>query len=451
MSIPLTPLESWIAGRIAGASQPTHVGALSIEALRAWQLARLNETLHRVRARSRYYQRTLRSADPTLVRLEHIERLPFTTADDVRAAPLDFLCVPQHEVERIVTLPTSGTTGAPKRIFFTPGDQETTTDFFHRGMSTLVGPGDRVLILLPGGLPGSVGDLLKAGLARMDVEGIPHGPVIDPAHTLGVLDEAQVTALVGIPIQVLSLVKTGQALGLPAPASLRAVLLSTDRLPQAVRQAVEQVWGCEVYDHYGATEMGLGGGVDCRARTGYHLREADLLFEIIDPQTLQPVAEGASGEVVFTTLTREAMPLVRYRTGDVARFLPSPCACGTVLRRMAHIDERLLGGVVLSDGLTLRQGDLDEALLPLDGVADFRVLLRDRAAEKDLVLCIRPQPATAGPDLDAVMRALTTIPALAAAIPEGRVAVRLSDEPGEVWASTGTAKRKIERKEVLVA
>ncbi len=108
-----------------------------------------------------------------------------------------------------------------------------------------------------------------------------------------------------------------------------------------------------MFNHYGMTEMGLGGGVDCRALTGYHLREADLYFEIVDPVDGRPLPDGEPGEVVFTTLTRRGMPLIRYRTGDLARFLPGSCPCGTVLRRLDHVQGRLAGRVKVGGGYRL--------------------------------------------------------------------------------------------------
>ena len=92
-------------------------------------------------------------------------------------------------------------------------------------------------------------------------------------------------------------------------------------MPEAIGRVLEERWGCRVYNHYGTTEMGLGGGVQCSARRGYHFREADLFVEIVEPRSGEPVPEGVTGEIVFTTLTRTGMPLIRYRTGDLSRFL----------------------------------------------------------------------------------------------------------------------------------
>ena len=124
------------------------------------------------------------------------------------------------------------------------------------------------------------------------------------------------------------------------PLRLKSVLLSADCAARSLVRTIEASWRCRVFDHYGMTEMGLGGGIDCRARAGYHLRENDLYFEVVDPATGRPVPEGESGEVVFTTLNRLGMPLIRYRTGDISRFLPEPCSCGSGLRRLDYIGGR---------------------------------------------------------------------------------------------------------------
>jgi phenylacetate-CoA ligase len=118
------------------------------------------------------------------------------------------------------------------------------------------------------------------------------------------------------------------------------------------------------------TEMGLGGGVDCAAGRGYHLREADLYFEIIDPDTGAVQPDGEYGEVVFTTLTRRGMPLIRYRTGDVSRFIPSQCPCGTLLKSLERITHRLSGRIPIGTRY-MTMADLDEAFFAIEGVLNF--------------------------------------------------------------------------------
>ena len=327
-----TPLERWISGKIGKELEP-----LTRERIEHYQLLKLQETLTWARTRSAFYKRHLADvANNRLGSLEDLHHIPFTTAKDVKQNPLAFLCVSQSEINRVVTLHTSGTTGEPKRLYFTGADQELTVDFFHRGMSTLVGPGERVLILLPGERPGSVGDLLAAGLQRLGASGVAYGLVQNYSHALEVMVKDSIDALVGIPVQVLALARHSG--GRAAP---RSVLLSTDHVPDAIRRELERIWGCEVYTHYGMTEMGFGGGVECQARHGYHMREADLYFEIINPTTGARLEDGETGEVVFTTLTRRGMPLIRYRTGDLSRFLLEPCPCGTVLKTLERLKGRL--------------------------------------------------------------------------------------------------------------
>jgi phenylacetate-coenzyme A ligase PaaK-like adenylate-forming protein len=122
--------------------------------------------------------------------------------------------------------------------------------------------------------------------------------------------------------------------------NMRTILLSAQFISDTDKRIIENSWDCTVYEHYGMTEMGLGGAMQCEERVGYHPREADLLFEIIDPDTGDVLPDGAYGEIVFTTLTRQAMPLIRYRTGDFSRWLPEPCACGSVLKRLYKVGDR---------------------------------------------------------------------------------------------------------------
>lgn len=395
----ITPLDGWIRQKIGcSPSQFTR------QAIESWQLSRLNETLALGRARSPFYRKLLAGMPETLGSLQELRRFPFTCPEDVRREPLRFVCVSQDEIRRVVTLQSSGTTGAPKRFFFTAGDQELTIDFFGVGMNTLTQPGERVLILLPGELPGSVGDLLRLGLLRQGREPIPYGPVRDPFYALNVIHEQRAGCLVGAPVQVLGLARRW----LPGKHKPRTVLLSTDYVPNAVSEVLREIWGCEVFNHYGTTEMGLGGGVECRAHAGYHLREADLYFEIVHPRTGEPVEEGEFGEVVVSTLTRCGMPLIRYRMGDRSRFLPGLCSCGTVLKRMEVVSGRYDGFIPLG-GVLLRLTDLDEALFPIPGLLNFTAAVT--GAEDRPVVEIEAQMLTDEDAASEVERALCSLPA----------------------------------------
>ena len=412
------PLETWI-GRKIGLADGHIPGRADLE---RYQLKALNRTLARVRQRSLFYRKKLRDLPSApLPDLEALAGLPFTTAEEVARDPLALLCVSQGCIARAVTLTTSGTTGPPKRFLFTPGDLELTLDFFHHGMATLVAPGQRVLILLPGKAPCSVGDLLVKALARMDVQGVLMDPETAPERVLAALRKTPVHSVVGTPLQLLALVR-GPADPLPR-GQIRTVLLSTDYVPRAICTALEESWGCRVFQHYGMTEMGYGGAVDCGFRRAYHLREGDLLFEVVDPQTGDPLPAGRAGEVVFSTLTHEGMPLLRYRTGDLAVMPPEPCACGSVLGSLGHVQGRLNNRAVLGNGAILEMAALDEALFSLPEVVSFTAELKEAAGQDHLRLTLYALDAPAGTRESAVQSALGKIDALGTALASGELQI----------------------------
>jgi phenylacetate-coenzyme A ligase PaaK-like adenylate-forming protein len=257
-----------------------------------------------------------------------------TTTNDLCKDFLAFLCISQSAVERVATLPSKSSYTSPIRLFFSAADLELAVDFFHHGFSTAIAPGQRMLVLMPCRSPYSVGDLLSRGLSRLSVHAITHGPMQPPRVTVEAILHNHIDCLVGIPSEMAALLQYPGLKSIPS-GQIKSIRLGTQNHLQCVSDDIGQAWDCRVFQHYGTAEMCPGGGVQCRVRDGFHFREADLLIEIVDPDTAKPVADGAYGEVVVTTLTRKAMPLlVRYRTGHRAAVMKAPCPCGTVLRRL---------------------------------------------------------------------------------------------------------------------
>ena len=369
---PANPLDAWVAGRLGLVDEP-----LDREHIIARQMARFSETLAWAKTHSPYYRSRLGGIDPaTLTLPADLRRLPFTTAEDLRRNDPPLLCVSQNEISRVVTLDTSGTSGPPKRLFFTADDLEAITDFFHHGMSVFTRPGDRVAILFPGERPGSIGELLAIGLRRLGAEPIAVGWPVDPRATAGRLHREQPDVVAGVPVAMLAVARHGAAFG---PLRVRSVLVSSDHASQSVRAGLAALWQCEVFDHYGMTEMGYGGGVECAAHSGYHVREQELLMEVVDVAGGQPVEPGQTGELVVSTLTRKAQPLIRYRTGDLASLLPGTCACGSPLLRIGRITARVDAGIDLAGGGLLTMPMLDEALFADPQVIDFTACHRPAA------------------------------------------------------------------------
>lgn len=328
-------IDQWIKRKIGLAD----CVILTREKLEEYQMAKLLETLNMCKKSSAFYRKHLQDIDIEEIKaLKDLEKIPFTKMDDLRKSGEEMLCVRPAEISRIVTLETSGTTGNPKRVYYTEEDQELTVDYFNNGMRNLIDANDTVLILLPCSRPGSVGDLLKTGIERVGAKAVPYGLLKqdynDIPEVLNLILKTGVTSVVGSPTQVNQLAKASPSF------QIRSVLLSTEYVPDTVCKLISEAWNCKVFEHYGMTEMGLGGAVSCSALEGYHPREADLYFEIIDPKTGAIMPDGEYGEVVFTTLTRKGMPLIRYRTGDTSRWLTESCPCGSILRRLDKVGNR---------------------------------------------------------------------------------------------------------------
>ena len=358
-----TPLEDWIVER-------TGISRRSREALEEYQLRKIMETVQFARRHSRFYQEQL--ADVSVNSWENVRALPFTFPNQIRRDPNDFLCIPQRDIKRIVTLRSSGTEGEEKRIFFSQGDLDATIDFFQYGMSSLTDESDRVLILFPGTSCGSIGDLLEKALKKSSVACFTHGVITDMEETARCIVENDITCLTGIPIQILQLSRIKTEI---FQKYIRKVLLSADYVPKVLIRELTERCGCRVFTHYGMTEMGYGGGVECQALDGYHMREGDLYIEILDPDTGYPVQDGQMGEVTFTTLTRQAMPLIRYRTGDLASFSPAPCRCGTFLKTMNRVYGRLENQVQICGNSFLHFSQLDEWMLPFSKLLDYKACM----------------------------------------------------------------------------
>ncbi|BCS88052.1 DVU_1553 family AMP-dependent CoA ligase [Pseudodesulfovibrio sediminis] len=409
----------------------------SFEAVRGWQARTLRDLVAHAQQRSPFYARHFDGVEADQIKnLDDFSRLPMLTADDVRRKPEDMLCVSQDEITRIVTLQSSGTTGEPKRIFYTSEDLEATVDYFHWGMSHLVGPGETAFVLMPGERPGGVGQLLMQALERAGARAVAHGVMEDSEAALDHLLQENGTCIVGPASHVNMLACAWQRRGLPK-GRIKSVLLCWDATPDAVVRRVTDALGCRTYRHWGMIETGLGGAVECAPGAGMHLRETDVYLEIIDPKTGTPMPDGEFGEMVVSTPLKRGMPLIRYRTGDLGRILRGHCPCGTPLRRLDATICRIGGGTPLHTG-TLELGELNEALFALPEVEDFVASYGDGLLR--LEIC--------SPETDSaknVMKTLATIPVVRlntnATQLNMEIVIRNTSEP----AIHGLAKRQIMR------
>ena len=355
-----TKLDNWIA-ELEG------LPVLTREALEALQLRRLNETLKRVKERGGFY----RDYPDRLESLADLQTLPFTTAADLAAQPNRFLVTSQSEVGRIISGATSGTTGSAKRVFYTDRDTEQTVGFFAAGISEMLAAGEKCFIAFPFSGPFGLGDLIARAVERLGGIPIRAGFGQSWGEMLALLRETKPQTYIGFPVTLLSLIRM---YGSDFP--VRRALVSGDACPAGVMAELEKNLGSRLYPHYGSRESGLGGAVTCPAFEGMHLRENHIIPQIID-ETGKVLPDGEYGELVLTTIGAEAMPLIRYRTGDFTRILP-PCPCGGVTKRL--------------DTVSRREGDismeeLDSHLFRIPGLADFRASFDGRLIIEARTLC----------------------------------------------------------------
>jgi phenylacetate-CoA ligase len=435
------PLDAWAVQRMGVTPQ-----MLTSEAIAEYQSHAIQKTVARARCKSSYYAARLNAFPDEWPRsLDEFAHAPVTPSADIVERGHEFLCVPQSEISRVVTLESSGTSGSRKRVFFTAEDQELALDFFAHGVAAMAARGDRMLIALPGEREGSVGFQLARGIERAGVVPIPYGLILDPTAALACMDREKATLLIGLPAQMLAIALESGEVARRVFRRLRAIVLCSDHVPESLVRRIRQATGCDIFEHYGSTEMGLGGGVDCHAHAGYHLREADLYFEIVSPTTGAPLEDGQLGEVVFTTLGRAGMPLIRYRTGDKARIMPGRCPCGSPLRRMERVRNRVDSRIALGPEGSITIAELDEALFAIPEVHDFTAaLMHGRANEIQLrVFAPGPREGVAAK----AERALMLLPAIGGNCAGGelRLSVLLQGQP---FPATG-AKRKIAVQAVL--
>lgn len=434
-----TSLDAWILNKIGYNLNDN----LDKDALRSvldkYQLMKLKENISYVKQNSPFYKKELKNIFVKYINsFKDFENVPFTTAKHLKDAMQQLLCVSQRDISRIVSLNTSGTSGIPKRIYFTKEDQELTVDFFHNGMKCLVEKGDKVLILLPGETFGSVGDLLSKGLKRLDICSFKYGPIKDIRDAAFLIEKEKINCIVGIPIQVLALKREQTSI---FNKYITRILLSTDYVPQTLINELSSD-KCMVFTHYGMTEMGLGGGVECEALNGYHMREADLYFEIINPKTGKRVEDGEYGEIVFTTLTRFGMPLIRYRCGDIGRFLNIPCTCGSMLKTMERVSGRIENSIELFENKYLCMKELDETLLKRKEIFNYEVSIEKHECY-DIVINLKINGEAFEKLKSNIYDDLCQIPNIGEGVKKGIIRPVLQIASKDIYTGNGTFKRII--------
>lgn len=328
-----------------------HMSRLTRPDIEAMQLEKLNRLLRRQKEQAGFYK----ALPLRLESLSQLAELPFTTDEDLAYNAASMLLCSQGEIQRVLSDATSGTTGAAKRVFYTLADCENTVDFFAAGLGELVFPGSVTMICMPFSGPYGLGDLIAQAIENLGAKPLKLGAALSYGEYKKIMERERPDSFVGMPVQLLSILRCY------GRGSLRRALVSGDACPEDVLRQCETILGTKLFPHYGSREMALGGAITCPAHEGMHLRENHVIAEIVD-ESGRVLPPGELGELVITTIGMEAMPLIRYRTGDFTRILPKVCPCGSQTIRLDRLNRRPNGTEIST---------LDNALLSMEGLVDY--------------------------------------------------------------------------------
>jgi phenylacetate-CoA ligase len=349
------------------------------------QLERLALTLNRVYLNVPFYRRTFDEAgfNPDDLRsLGDLRKLPFTVKNDLRENyPYGLFAVPLREVVRVHA--SSGTTGMSTVVGYTRNDIKTWSNLVGRILTAGgITADDVIQISFNYGLfTGAFG--LHYGAERVGASVIPMSSG-NTKRQIKIMQDFKTTALVSTPSYAMLIADTMMEMGINRNSlSLKWGLFGAEPWSDAMRKELQDKLKITATDNYGLSEiMGPGVAGECLERNGLHIAEDHFLVEIIDPNTLQPVGPGETGELVITTLTKEAFPMIRYRTRDLTRLMEEPCPCGRTMRRMARVMGRT-DDMLIIRGVNVFPSQIEAVLFEIEGTEPHYQIVIDRKGALD--------------------------------------------------------------------
>jgi phenylacetate-CoA ligase len=358
--------------------------------LNSLQLERLRKTVANCYENIPFYHKVIdaKGIDPyAIASLDDLHALPFTTKQDMRDAyPFGLFAIDVHDraVQRLHA--SSGTTGNATVCGYTQYDLDCWGDCFARNIAQVGGGPESILQV-------SYGYGLFTGGLGAHEGGIRMGATILPMSSGNTKRQVQMMKDFGsdilacTPSYALLIADTAIEMGYDPATEFKVsgAILGAEPCSQGMRAEIERKLGVTVVDIYGLSEvMGPGVSCECRYQDGLHVAEDHFIIEIIDPETLEPVPDGQWGEVVFTTLTKECSPLIRYRTRDISRIIPGDCACGRTLRRMDRITGRT-DDMLIIRGVNVFPSQIQQVITAFDEVTSYYQIILTREGPLDHV------------------------------------------------------------------
>ena len=360
---------------------------LDRDALEQLQLERLQSTLYRVGTHVPFYRKKfddLKVDYDNFKSLEDLQKLPFTTKNDLRDNyPYGLFAVPLRDVVRIHS--SSGTTGLATVVGYTQNDIKNWSNLVARILTSAGVTADDVIQIAFGYGLFTGGFGLHYGAEKLGASVIP----ISSGNTkrqIQIMQDFKTTALVCTPSYALIIADKLLEMGInPCGLGLKVGLFGAEPWSEAMRKEINDKLCITATDNYGLSEiMGPGVAGECEECSGLHINEDHFLLEVINPVTLEPVEPGETGELVITTLTKEAFPMVRYRTRDLTRLIPEPCPCGRTFRRMQRIMGRS-DDMLIIKGVNVFPIQIEKVLFEIEGTEPHYQIIIDRKKHSDRV------------------------------------------------------------------
>jgi phenylacetate-CoA ligase len=374
-------LQQWVENKI---EQSTGTAEFNLE---YYQLHRLQEVLNYAYEHSPFYRNLFDSNNTRWDRissLRDLAQIPLTTPQDISRNPYRFLCVSLGDIARVFTFTTSGTTGPRKKAFYTYDDLKQCSNFMAACLTATEESDGAVQILLPRRSAMGQAELLAQGAKNIGRLPLLTGITLSTEGQVARMDEFKPSLLVGSVSRIYRVTQEACLHHDLVSKGVKAIIPTSEYLSEAMRRRLAQVWGCKVVAHYGLTEMGFAVAQECPAQHGFHVNEADFLVEVINPETSEVLPQGEEGELVFTTLNRKGMPLIRYRTHDISRLLTGRCSCGASLKRIDTVTKRIESAITLG-GEEICPALFDDLLYEIPELIDYQAIL-GRKDNKDCLI-----------------------------------------------------------------
>ena len=412
-------------------------------ALESLQIERLINSLRQAK-NSPCYSRTpevSRFANSGMTSIAQLRELPFTTKDDLRQGfPWGFLSTDKKNVVRLHS--SSGTTGNPTVVYHSQHDLESWANLMARSLFS-AGVRDTDVFQNMSGYGLFTGGLgFQYGVEKLGCLSIPAGAG-NSLRQIKLMRDFGTSVAHAIPSYLSRLFEVFKEEGLDPrqDTQLHTLVIGAEPHSEEQRRRIEDLFGVKAYNSFGLSEMnGPGVAFECTEQSGLHVWEDAYLVEIIDPLTLQPVAPGEIGELVMTTLDRQAMPLIRYRTRDLTRFIPGPCRCGRTHRRLDRIAGRS-DDMFIIKGCNIFPMQVEGVLLRLPEVGDdYRITIETIGGQDELLIEVEVKKQWFTGDLDFLSRLENHITRLVRDEILVRPQIKLV-EPGSIPKSEGKAVR----------